>query len=65
MNWKILKQKFPNSEKMIRGHFLETGITDGRSLIEDFLSSEGFVVNLGFIRQLHAFEKSLNKNDDN
>lgn len=59
MNWKKLKEKFPNSEPHIREHFSKTGIKDSRSLINNFLESKGYSIGLGFITQLKDYENGL------
>ena len=59
MNWKKLKEKFPNSEPQIREHFSKTGIKDSRSLINNFLESKGYIVTMGFITQLEDYENGL------
>ena len=59
MNWKKLKEKFPNSEPQIREHFSKTGIKDSRSLINNFLESKGYSIGMGFITQLEDYENGL------
>lgn len=59
MNWKKLKERFPNSEPKIREHLCRTGIKDSRSLINDFLESKGYTVTMGFITQLEDYENGL------
>jgi len=56
MNWKRLKERFPNSEPQIREHLSNTGITDSRTLICDFLESKGYIVGFGFIKALTDYE---------
>ncbi len=61
MNWKKLKEKFPNSEPQIREHLSKTGIKDSGSLINDFLELKGYVTRYGFIKALTEYEQILNK----
>ncbi|WP_159523739.1 hypothetical protein [Sunxiuqinia indica] len=61
MNWRKLKERFPNSEPEIREHLSKTGIRDSRSLIDNFLESKGYVIGMGFIKALTDYEQSLNK----
>lgn len=60
MNWVKLKEKFPNSEPQIREYLSKTGIKDSRSLINNFLKSKGYILTMGFIKQLEDYEKGLN-----
>lgn len=59
MNWKKLKERFPNSEPKIREHLSKTRIKDSRSLINHFLESKGYNVTMGFITQLEDYENGL------
>lgn len=61
MNWKKLKERFPNSEPQIREHLSKTGIRDSRSLINSFLESKGYVIGMGFIKALTDYEQRFNK----
>lgn len=61
MNWKKLKEKFPNSEPKIREYFYKTEIKDSRKLINSFLESKGYSIKIGFLNQLNDYEKKLNK----
>ena len=59
MNWKKLKERFPNSEPKIREHLFKTGIKDSRNLINDFLESKGYAIGMGFITQLEDYENGI------
>jgi hypothetical protein len=61
MNWKKLKERFPNSEIQIREHLSITKIQDSRNLINNFLESKGYVIGFGFIKALTDYEQRLNK----
>lgn len=60
MNWKKLKEKFPNSYPQIREHQSKTGIEEGRTLITNFLENKGYKTGLTFIRNLTDYEKKQN-----
>ncbi len=51
MNWKVLKERFPNSYKEIRERHVKTK-QDGRDLIDDFLESKGYKTGHTFINNL-------------
>ena len=59
MNWKKLKERFPNSEPQIREHLSKTKIKDSRTLINNFLESKGYVIKMGFITQLENYENGI------
>lgn len=59
MNWRVLKQKFPKSYPLIEAYSNETGITDSRRLLTNFLVKEGFDIRHTFIHSLKRFEKGL------
>ena len=61
MNWKKLKERFPNSEPQIREHLSKTGTKDSRSLINSFLESKGYIIGMGFIKALTDYEQRFNK----
>jgi len=61
MNWKKLKERFPNSEPQIREHLSKTGIEDSRTLINNFLESKGYTIGYGFIKALTDYEQRLNQ----
>lgn len=61
MNWKKLKERFPNSEPQIREHLSKTEIKDSRTLINNFLESKGYVIGMGFIKALTDYEQRFNK----
>lgn len=56
MNWKKLKERFPNSEREIREFFNKSNISDSRTIINQFLISKGYNINYGFIHQLKNYE---------
>ena len=59
MNWKVLERKFPKSAIEIREYYENTGIEDGRALINSFLRTKGYAINHGFINELRDYESKI------
>ncbi len=56
MNWKHLKEKFPNVHSELWEFKKTSKYTDARSLINEYLQSKGFKIGVTFINQLKEIE---------
>lgn len=63
MNWNKLKEKYPLASKELRAFYLKSKIEDGRTLIERFLESKGYPINLMFKSNLDEYEEELHSRE--
>ena len=59
MNWKKLKEKFPNSEQEIREWYDNSTVKDAKTVLEMFLRKKGFDIRLSFIYELKEYELKM------